>query len=86
MEEKRGDMLHTETVPWTRASKSRLVAHMQQALGLSVRADDGFHPDHRADPGLHAPRDTERVVHHQRRSCSSLQLVTLPFTTRFLRY
>ena len=38
-----------------RASTSRLVAHMQQALGLSVRADDGFHPDLAITPACMLP-------------------------------
>jgi hypothetical protein len=49
VEEKRGDMLHLGTLRRGHgrelASTSRLVAHMQQALALSVRSDDGFHPD-----------------------------------------
>lgn len=81
VEEKRGDMLHLGTLRRCHgrelASTSRLVAHMQQALALSVRADDGFHPDLAVTPACSssqhgtAPRHTGRVV-----SCSRLQLVT----------
>ena len=86
VEEKRGDMLHLGTLRRCHgrelASTSRLVAHMQQALALSVRADDGFHPDLAVTPACSssqhgtAPRHTGRVV-----SCSRLQLVT-PESTR----